>query len=394
MKALKGIRVIDLSQVMAGPYCSMLLADMGADVIKIEPPGRGENTRRMGPPFVNGESGAFLSVNRNKRGMTINLKEPEGVRLFHRLAETADVVVENYRPGVVKRLGIDYETLRTINPRIIYCSISGFGQTGPYSNRGGYDLIAQGMTGIMSVTGEKGGNPVKCGLPITDLGAGMFACYGILTALIAREHTGEGQYVDTSLFEAGLAMSVWESTEYWYSGQVPQPTGSAHRLSSPYQAFRASDGYFTIGADTEHHWPLFCELIGLPELVEDSRFSDNRSRMSHLQELVQLVEEKTAAYPRSYWLEKFEAVGIPAGPINSYPEALSDPHTIARNMVHNLEHPVAGSIKALGIPVKLSLTPGEIVRPAPTLGEHNKDLLAELGYTAEEMENLKQKKII
>ncbi|MGG1662131.1 CaiB/BaiF CoA transferase family protein [Brevibacillus sp. NRS-1366] len=394
MKALKGIRVLDLSQVMAGPYCSMLLADMGADVIKIEPPLRGENTRRMGPPFVNGESGAFLSVNRNKRGIAINLKEEEGVKLFHRLAKTADVIVENYRPGVVKRLGIDYDTIRLLNPRIIYCSISGFGQTGPYSNRGGYDLIAQGMSGIMSVTGEKGGNPVKCGLPITDLGAGMFACYGILTSLMARERTGEGQYVDTSLFEAGLAMSVWESTEYWYSGEIPQPTGSAHRLSSPYQAFQAKDGYFTIGADTEHHWPLFCSLIGLSQLVTDERFAENYARMKHLPELVQLVEEKTTAHPRSYWLEQFEKAGIPAGPINTFQEALNDPHTLAREMVHTLEHPVAGSIKALGIPVKLSRTPGEIVRTAPMLGEHTLEIMQELDFSTEEMELLTQKKII
>lgn len=393
MKALKNIRVIDLTQVMAGPFCSMMLADMGADVIKVEPPGRGENTRRMGPPFINGESGAFLSVNRNKRGMTIDLKKEEGKQLFHRLATTADVVVENFRPGVVKRLGIDYETLRAINPRLVYCSISGFGQTGPYSSRGGYDLIAQGMAGIMSVTGEKGGNPVKCGLPITDLGAGLFANSGILTALLAREHTGEGQYVDTSLFEAGLAMSVWESTEYWYSGEVPVPTGSGHRISSPYQAFQASDGYYTVGADADHHWPEFCKIIGLPDMLQDQRFINNTERMRNLPEMVRLVEEKTSKHPRSYWLEKFEAAGIPAGPINTYPEALSDGHTLARNMVHELEHPIAGSIKALGIPVKLSHTPGDIKQSAPQLGEHTEQILSELGYDAEQIQQMRQNEI-
>ncbi|MBP1931397.1 CaiB/BaiF CoA transferase family protein [Ammoniphilus resinae] len=390
MIALKNIRVIDLTQVMAGPYCSMLLADMGADVIKVEPPGKGENTRQMGPPFVNGESGAFLSVNRNKRGMTINLKTEEGKKLFHKLATTADVVVENYRPGVVRRLGIDYETLSGINPRIVYCSISGFGQTGPYSNRGGYDLIAQGMTGIMSVTGERGGNPVKCGLPITDLGAGMFACYGILTALLAREHTGKGQYVDTSLFEAGIAMSVWESTEYWYSGQIPQPTGSGHRISTPYQAFKASDGYFTVGADAPHHWPKFCEIIRLPNLPYDERFIDGTVRLKNLSELILLVEEQTKNQTRSYWMEKFEDAGIPAGPIQTYAESLCDEHTLSRKMVTNLEHPIAGSIKALGIPVKLSETPGEIKSPAPLLGEHTEEILQEIGFENEEIKRMRQ----
>ena len=390
MKALNNIRVIDLTQVMAGPYCSMLLADMGADVIKVEPPGKGENTRQMGPPFVNGESGAFLSVNRNKRGMTLNLKTEEGKKLFHKLASTADVVVENYRPGVVRRLGIDYETLREINPRIVYCSISGFGQTGPYSNRGGYDLIAQGMTGIMSVTGERDGNPVKCGLPITDLGAGMFACYGILTALLAREHTGEGQYVDTSLFEAGIAMSVWESTEYWYSGQIPQPTGSGHRISSPYQAFKASDGYFTVGADAPHHWPKFCEIIGLPNLPSDEQFIDGTVRLKNLSKLILLVEEQTKDQTRAYWMEKFEDAGIPAGPIQTYAESLIDEHTLSRKMVCELEHPIAGTIRALGIPVKLSQTPGEVKRPAPLLGEHTELILQELGYENEEIQWMRQ----
>lgn len=377
MGALKGIRVVDVSQVMAGPYCSMLLADMGADVIKIEPPS-GENTRRW-PPHIDGQSAAFMAINRNKRSMTIDLKSEEGREVFYKLIETADILVENYRPGVSTRLGVDYETLTKINPRLIYCSISGFGQFGPYSSRGGYDLIAQGMTGIMSVTGERGGNPVKCGLPITDLGVALFAVYGILSALYSREHTNEGQYIDTSLFDTGLALSVWESTQYWVSGELPLPTGSGHRLSAPYQAFKASDGYFTVGADTPHHWPEFCRIIGRPEFLEDERFKDDPSRIKHLKVFVNLIEEKTSKHPRSYWLEKFEAVGIPAGPINTYPESLNDPHTFARQMVEEVEHPVAGKIKALGIPVKLSKTPGRIQKAAPVLGQHNEEILAELG---------------
>lgn len=377
MSALKGIRVIDVSQVMAGPYCSMLLADMGADVIKIEPPS-GENTRRW-PPHIDGQSAAFMAINRNKRSMTIDLKSEEGREVFYKLVETADILVENYRPGVSKRLGVDYETLNKINPRLVYCSISGFGQYGPYSSRGGYDLIAQGMTGIMSVTGERDGNPVKCGLPITDLGVALFAVYGILTSLYSRENTDEGQYIDASLFDTGLALSVWESTQYWVSGEVPKPTGSGHRLSAPYQAFKASDGYFTVGADTPHHWPEFCRIIGRPEFLNDERFKDDPSRIKHLDIFVGLIEEKTIKQPRSYWLEKFEAVGIPAGPINTYPESLNDPHTLARQMIEEIEHPVAGRIKALGIPVKLSKTPGKIQKAAPILGQHNEEILAELG---------------
>lgn len=392
MKALKNIRVIDLSQVMAGPYCSMLLADMGADVIKVEPV-TGENTRRWNP-IVQGESGAFLSINRNKRGLTLNLKTEEGKEAFYRLVKTADVLVENYRPGVAKRLGVDYETLSALNPRLVYCSISGFGQTGPYASRGGYDLIAQGMTGIMSVTGNKGEKPVKCGLPITDLGAALFACYGIQSALLARYHTGKGQYIDTSLFEVGLALSVWESTQYWYTGDIPEPTGSAFRFAAPYQAFKAKDGYFTVGADAPHHWLEFCKIIDLPELPNDPRFKEDDARVKNLSALVELIEDKTVHHTRQYWLEKFEAAGIPAGPINTYDEALSDPHALERDMVQELEHPVLGKIKALGIPVKLSETPGKLEKAAPLLGEHSAEILAELGYTSEEIAELKEKQVI
>jgi formyl-CoA transferase len=269
-RALDGIRVIDLTQVMAGPYCCMLLGDMGADVIKVEPPG-GEASRHVAFEIAPGVSGPFLAVNRNKRGLTLDLKRPEAVAVLTRLVATADVLVENYRPGVARRLGIDYETLRQINPRLVYCSISGFGQTGPYADRGGYDLIAQGMSGIMSATGSPDGPPVKVGVPITDLGAGLFGVFGILCALRARRVTGRGQLVDTSLFEAGLALSAWEATEYWYTGQIPRRLGTAHRLNAPYQAFRASDGRFTVGAANSRLWPRFCGILGLDRLVDDAR---------------------------------------------------------------------------------------------------------------------------
>src|SRR5262245_7991089 len=323
--ALDGIRVIDLTQVMAGPCCCMLLGDMGADVIKVKPP-EGETTRHMEFELAPGVSAPFLAVNRNKRGITLDLKRAEAVAILERLVATADVLVENYRPGVTKRLGIDYDTLRPINPRLIYCSISGFGQTGPYARRGGYDLIAQGMSGIMSATGSPDGPPAKVGVPIADLGAGLFGVFGILCALRARRTTGRGQLVDTSLFEAALALSAWEATEFWYTGQIPRRLGTAHRLNAPYQAFRASDGHFTVGAANSRLWPRFCRLLGLDALVDDARFVTVGDRVANQRELERLIEAVTAKESRAHWLARCEAEGIPAGPIYTVPEALADPH--------------------------------------------------------------------
>ena len=303
MMALEGIRVVDQTQVMAGPFCSMLLADMGAEVIKIEPPA-GEHMRGGEMELAPGVSASFLAVNRNKRSLTLDLKQPDGVAVLKKLAATADVLVENYRPGVARRLGIDYEVFRLVNPRLVYCSLSGFGQTGPYADRGGYDLIAQGMSGIMSATGSQGGPPVKVGVPITDLGAGLFATFGILCALRARRVTGRGQFVDTSLFEAGVALSVWEAAEYWYAGRAPRPMGTAHRLNAPYQAFRASDGHFTAGASNERLWPRFTKLLGLAHLTDDPRFDSIAARMQNLAELEREIEAVTATRPRAYWLER------------------------------------------------------------------------------------------
>jgi crotonobetainyl-CoA:carnitine CoA-transferase CaiB-like acyl-CoA transferase len=375
-KALDGIRVIDMTQVMAGPFCCMLLGDMGADVIKVEPP-EGETTRQMDLSLAPGVSAPFLAVNRNKRGITLDLKRPEAVAVLKRLVETADVLVENYRPGVTKRLGIDYDTLHLINPRLIYCSISGFGQTGPYASRGGYDLIAQGMSGIMSATGSPDGPPVKVGVPITDLGAGLFGVFGILCALRARRVTGRGQSVDTSLFEAGLALSAWEATEYWYTGQIPKRLGTAHRLNAPYQAYRASDGHFTVGAGNSRLWPRFCQLLGLERLVDDPRFRAVGDRVKNQRELERMIEEVTSTKTRAHWLGACEAAGIPAGPIYSVPEALADPHALARGMVEEYDYPGAGRVKALGNPVKLSRSPARLRKGAPRLGEDNEAILGE-----------------
>ncbi|GII95132.1 CaiB/BaiF CoA transferase family protein [Sinosporangium siamense] len=394
MSALSGVRVLDISQVLAGPYAAMLLADLGADVIKIEAPGHGDHSRQMAPRVADNVSGAYLAVNRNKRGVSVNLKDERGRELVRRLAENADIVIENFRPGVAARLGIDFETLSVANPRLIHCSISGFGQTGPYSARGGFDLVAQGMTGLMSITGEPDGPPVKCGVPITDLTAGLFATYGILAALAARERTGVGQQVDASLFEAGLGLEVWESVEYFHTGVTSRPTGSAHRLGAPYQAFRCADGHFTVGADGDRHWPRFCEVIGRPDLPADPRFATNTERLANLAALVAEIEERTVTRKRDDWLALLEAAGIPAGPIHTVPEALEDPHTRARGMVVDIEHATLGPLKALGPAVKLSDTPASVRTAAPDLGQHTDEVFGELGLGAADLAELRDAKVI
>jgi crotonobetainyl-CoA:carnitine CoA-transferase CaiB-like acyl-CoA transferase len=394
MKPLQGLRVIDLTQAMAGPFCTMNLADMGAEVIKVEPPGEGESMRQPGRVQKNGHSATFMTMNRNKRSLALDLKQPEGVEVIRRLAKTADVFVENYRPGVARRLGVDFESLQKINPRLVYCAISGFGQTGPYASRGGYDIIAQGMSGVISVTGEEGGAPAKSGIPLADLAAGLFGAYGILCALEHRERTGEGQFVDTSLLEAAMALTVWESSEYWLTGRAPKPMGSAHRLGAPYQALRAKDGYFTVGAGSDKLFSSLCQALGRKDLWEDERFSKRANRLTNRAALIVEIEKTTIQRDRAAWLEQLEKAGVPAGPINDYAEALADPHTRARQMVVDLMHPGAGAIKALGVPVKLSDTPGAVERAAPLLGEHTAEILEELCYSGAEQRALRDKGVI
>ena len=392
MTALEGIRVLDLTQVMAGPFCSMLLADQGADVIKIEPPG-GEDTRRE-RELAPGVSASFLAVNRNKRSLRLDLEQAAGVDVFKRLASTADILVENYRPGVARRLGVDYEALAALNPRLIHCSISGFGQTGPYAHRGGSDLVAQAMSGIMSATGSDGGAPVKVGVPITELGAGLFAVVGILSALRARHRTGRGQFVETSLFEAGVAQSQWEATQYWYTGEVPRGLGTAHRLNAPYQALPASDGHFTVGAANENLWPRFATLLGLPHLIGDARFDSVAKRVRHRAELERLLEQVTSTKTRAHWLAACEAAGIPAGPIYTVPEAHADPHAQARGMVQELPHPQLGRVKTLGNPVKMSATPPRLRTAAPALGADSEAILRELGYGDTDIASLREQQVV
>lgn len=393
--ALEHLTVIDLTQVMAGPACCQLLGDFGANVVKVEPVGSGDHTRHsMGQRMPHGESPAFLAVNRNKRSIAVDLKQDAGREVFLRLVRAADVVAENFRPGVTRRLGIDYPALSAVNDQLIYASISGFGQTGPYSGRPGYDLIAQAMSGIMSVTGDPGGEPAKCGVPVADLSAGLLCAVGILTACIARERTGRGQYIDTSLYDAALALSVWETAELWSTGRVPQPLGSAHRMTAPYQALRTRDGYITVGANNPRLWERLCQVLGRPDLLAHPLFTTSAGRMRHRGELVRELESVLTKRDTQEWDELLLDAGVPAGPLRDYQQACSDPHTLAREMVITMDHPAQGRVRALGVPVKLSGTPAAVRRAAPRLGEHTGEILAELGYSPPEISALRAQEVV
>ncbi|PZU09105.1 CoA transferase [Sphingomonas sp.] len=383
MLPLAGVRVLDVSQVMAGPFCCMLLGDMGADVIKVEPPVVGDSSRRsMGFRLKGEDSPGFLALNRNKRSIVLDLKAEADRETFYALAKTADVVVENGRPGVVDRLGIGYETLKALNPRLIYASISGFGPKGPWANRPGYDLIAQAMSGVISSTGLPGHEPVKSDIPVGDLGAGLFAAYGILSAIIAREKTGEGQLITASLFEAALGLSIWETAELWGTGKSPGPLGTANRMSAPYQAVKASDGYFVFAAANQKLWLSLLQVLGRPELNEDPRFRDNSVRVANAKILIALLEPSFLERTVEEWVDALLAVGVPAGPINSYDRALDSDHTAACAMVQDIPHPVEGSFKSLGFAVKMTGTPQKMRLPPPLLDEHGAEIRAELAAGA------------
>jgi crotonobetainyl-CoA:carnitine CoA-transferase CaiB-like acyl-CoA transferase len=382
--ALDGLRVVDVTQVMAGPFCAMQLADMGAEVIKVEPPG-GDSTRRMAGARGT-DSAGFNAVNRGKRGIVLDLTTPAGRDAFRRLARRADVVIENYRPGVMRGFGLDYAALAADNAGIVYASISGYGQTGPDAAKGGFDLIAQGVSGLMSVTGETGSAPVKVGVPLTDLGAGLFALSAILAALLYRARTGRGQHIDTSLLEAGLALSVWESSEYFGEGVTPQPMGSAHRMFAPYQAIRCADGFITLGAANDRLFQRVADLLGHREWTADPEYATATLRVRNRARLAAAIEAITVEQPRRHWLAVFDAAGIPCGPINDYAEAFADPQVRAREMVVEIDHPTLGRLQTLGSPIKMSATPPIAGRRAPLLGEHTRDVLAELGYTPDEID--------
>ena len=385
---LAGVKVLDLTQIMAGPMCTLLLADLGADVIKIERPGSGDDTRRMGSRIAADFAAGFLALNRNKRSIALDLRAPDGKAVFRRLAQTADIVAENFRPGVMERLGLGYETLSQINPRLVYASISGFGGSGPYRHRGGFDLVAQGMSGLMSVTGFPDAPPAKVGVPITDIGAGAFTAFGILAAYIHARRTGQGQQVDASLLEAGIAYTVWESAEYFASGAVPGPLGSAHRVNAPYQALRTADGYINIGAASQPTWEQFCRAIGQETLIDDPRYREPNDRKAREAELAALLEDILSRQTTAYWLERLDAAGVVAGPIYDMAQVYADAQTQAREMLVTLPDPELGELRNIGIPVKLSATPGSIRRRAPALGEHTRQILQEHGYTDAEVDTL------
>lgn len=393
-QALNGMKVVDLSQVLAGPYCTMVLADMGADVIKVEKFPNGDDTRSMGP-YINEESYMYMMVNRNKRGICLNLKTDKGLEVLYKLIKEADVFIENYRPGVTKKLGIDYDTLKALNPALIYCSISGYGQTGPYKDKGGYDIMAQGLSGLIDMTGEKNGKPVKVGIAIHDIAAAQTAIQSILSAYIYRLKKGTGQYIDVSLVDSGLAWTVWEAAAYFGKGEVPQRNGTAHRVSAPYQGFKTQDGFILIGAGNQKLWEKFClQVVHKPQWLTDERFLTNSIRATNASQLELEIEKVLSKHPSSYWLDLLDTSGVPSGPIYSYDQTLNDEHILSREMIVDYEHPVAGSMKTLGFPAKFSETPGQFRTPAPLLGQHNKEILTELGYNEQETQSLLSSKVI
>ena len=392
MAPLDGITVLDLTRVLSGPYCTMLLADMGARVIKVEQPHKGDDTRAWGPPFLEGESAYFLSINRNKESVTLDFKHREGRALLEQLLGRADVLVENFRPGTLTRLGLDYETLSKDYPRLIYCSISGFGHTGPRWKQPGYDAIMQAEGGLMSITGTADGPPVRLGVAIVEIVSGMFAAYGIAMALLARERTGKGQEVDLAMLDATVALLTYQAGNFFASGKVPARLGNRHPSIVPYETFTASDGDFVLAVGNDDQWRTFCRVAGL---VDDGRFATNRQRVSGYDSLRPFVAERLKERPRQHWIDTLTAAGVPCGSVRTLDELFADPQIDAREMIAMVEHATIGPLKALGVPVKLSETPGAIRTPPPTLGQHTDAILGhDLGLSAEAIADLRRQQVI
>jgi len=393
--SLKGIRVLEMSQIMAGPTCGLLLADLGAEVIKIEKTPGGDDTRRFLPPDINGEAAAFMMMNRNKKGIALNLKDKDGIEIFKKMVKNSDVVLENFRKGTLEKLGIGYDVISKINPKIILCEISGYGRTGPYADKGGFDLVAQGMSGLMSITGEsKDKPPMKVGAPITDITAGLLATSGILAALVHRNKTGEGQKVDTSLFEAGIVHTYWQSAIAGATGESPGPLGSAHPLTAPYQAFKTKDKWITVGASNQNTWLMLLKAIDRMDLQENEMFSSNFNRKENITQLVEILNSELIKKTSKEWLKIFDDNGLPCGPINSINEMFVDPQTIEREMIIDVDNKKAGKSKAIGMPIKFSKSKTEKSKGAPNLGEHTKEIMKIFDYNDKQIDDFYNRKII
>jgi len=397
MKALEGIRVLDLTRALAGPFCTLMLGDYGADVIKIEIPGSGDDTRTWGPPFVGDESAYFLSINRNKRSLTLNFKEEKAREIFLKMVKDADVVVENFTPGVMDRFGLSYDALKAVNPGIVVCSISGFGQTGPYRSRPAYDQIMQGISGLMSITGEPDGEPQKVGIAVADIGAGMWAAFAVMAAIHNRSHKGEGQgqHIDISMMDAQVAWLTYQAANFFANGTPPKRLGAAHPNLVPYQAFMCQDNkYLNLAVGSERIWDRFCEGMGMPELRENPDYKTNIERAQNRAAIVPYLQEIFIKQPVAHWVEKLQAVSVPCGPINNLEDVFSDPQLLSREMFVEMTHPTLGKIKQTGLPLKFSRTPGGLDRPPPLLGEHNQEVLQEIGFSATEIEELQTQDVI
>jgi crotonobetainyl-CoA:carnitine CoA-transferase CaiB-like acyl-CoA transferase len=395
MKALEGIRVLDLTRALAGPFCTLMLGDNGADVIKVEIPGTGDDTRKWGPPFIGEESAYYLSINRNKRSLTLNLQDAQAQEVFMKLAKDIDVVVENFTPGVMGRFGLDYDAVKAVSPKVVYCSISGFGQDGPYRNRPAYDQIMQGVGGLMSITGEPDGEPQKIGIAVTDIGAGMWSAFAIMAALHHREKSGEGQYIDISMLDAQVAWLTYQAAFFFANGEAPKRMGAAHPTLVPYQAFMCNDGkYINVAVGSERIWGRFCQGMGREDLKDHPDYATNSVRVNHRGAMVSMLQEIFLTRPVAEWVEDLQAANVPCGPINDLADVFADPQVLARNMYLEMPHPTLGSIKQTGLPIKFSLTPGGLDRHPPLLGEHNREILQSLGYSDADIQSLKEQSVI
>ena len=391
--ALDGVMVLDLSRVLAGPFCSMMLADMGADVLKIEEPEGGDESRTW-PPFVAGEASGYLSMNRNKRNMTLNLKTPEAQDILKQLAGRADVLVENFRTGTMESFGLGYEVLQPINPRLIYCAVSVFGRSGPYKDRAGYEALMQAFSGVMSLTGEPEGPPLRCGVSFLDLGTGMMAAYAVMNALFHRERTGQGQKVEVSLFETALSLMSYHAVGYLLTGNVPQRQGSGHPMIVPYQVFPTQDGEIFIVGSNQRLWMRLCQALSREDLLQDARFGSNQERVKHRHVLVPMLQAETQKYPTVELSERLDKAGVPCAPVNTLDHVLTDPQTQAREMIVDIPHPLIPDLRLLGLPIKLSETPGDVRLPPPLKGQHTEAVLLDLGYSTADITAFRARQVI